>query len=205
MDENEQNVGLPDGAGAPMTEAGLPLAGVPRPTASRGLGAPCLAVRLATGLLGLCLCACVAAAVLAAGIAAGGMSVAVITEGPEVEAVLDRFMTAMAARDPDAAYAVVATDFGGGMTRADLDEMLAGNNSVLFDGYRELAVTGLTLNIFTPDSDYPDGRQALASGEISFDGGFTGEFEAELTQVGGAWRLAVIETSVPPAKFPASP
>lgn len=115
--------------------------------------------------------------------------------------VLDRFMHAMLARDTSRAYELFATRAQRQMTRVDLEAMLAGNNSILFDGYQSLTITSTSLStISNTDPNVPQGFVATVSGTIAYTGEVQGNFQATLEKEGKSWRLDRIDITVPPSK-----
>lgn len=147
-------------------------------------------------IIGLCLCVviCVAVAVT------GGIKAA--TERGPIERVIDEFMQAMAKGDTDTAYALLSSRGQRKASRAQLDELLQGNNAALFDGYKgvEVSTLNLTAQVET-NPDLPQGTVANVSGTISYEGAFTGRFEAVLEKENEQWMLFGIHISVPPDKI----
>ncbi len=156
---------------------------------------PWVIAGIIAGVLGLCVVVCVV--VLAAGV---GKS---LLERPKVEAVLDRFMVAMRARDAASAYALFSPRAHRTVSQADVEKMLTGNNYLLFDGYRSLAVMNIRLGVLTPAGpDQLQGTVANVDGSVAYDDGFTGQLAAVLEQVNGSWMLFGVNVTVPPDKFP---
>ncbi len=123
-------------------------------------------------------------------------------EQPKVQAVLQALMTAMANKDTQTAASLFVAGPGAGVPVAELDRLLEGSNYVLFDGYRELTVTGLVMNAtFNNNPDEPQGVTARVQATISYDGGYTGTIHAVLRQQGGEWRLMSFQVVVPPSKL----
>lgn len=122
-------------------------------------------------------------------------------QGP-IESVLDTFMTNMAAKDTESAYALFSPRAQQQTTLDNIEEAITGNNYFLFDGYQSL--TGQNLYISTAantNPDLPQGIVAEVEGIISYDDGFTGQFSAVLEKVDGTWRIYKMNVTVPPNKF----
>lgn len=91
-------------------------------------------------VLGLCLCAGIC------GLIFGSNIFKSITEKPKVESVIDQFMAAMADKDAAIAYALFSTRSKRHTNLADLEKLLTGNNYLVFEGYRNITVTNLSVN-----------------------------------------------------------
>lgn len=142
----------------------------------------------------LCSILCVALVVTGAG--------KLMRETAPVELVLDRFMTDMEAKVVESAYALFSPRVQRQMPIDDLENMIAGNNYVLFDGYQTLSVENLNLTAAaTTNPDLPQGTVAKVDGTVSYDDGFIGDFAAVLEKVDGTWKLFSIKINVPPDKF----
>lgn len=150
------------------------------------------------GLLaaGLCLCVVIAAVTLGAGM------LKVARERPRVETVVGQFLSAMAEKDARGAYALFSSRSKRSTSLADLEKLVAGNNYVLFEGYRGVVITNLNLSaVVDSDPDNPRGTVAKAEGIIQYESGFTGTVSASLEQEGDEWRLFAISIRVPPDKL----
>lgn len=155
-----------------------------------------LVIVLVALAIGLCLCAVICV------IAGGTGIVRVALERDDVELVLDQFMQAMARKDVDAAYALYSARAQRQMPRSRLEELLQGNNLALFDGYTSLQVMNLNISkAINTNPDLPQGTIAKVSGSVSYEGGFTGRFEAILERENDAWKLHYINITVPPDKI----
>jgi hypothetical protein len=126
-------------------------------------------------VVGLCLFMGLCGVVFGAGI------LKVTIEKPKVERVIDKFMSAMAAKDADKAYTLLSTHSKKKASLADVEKLLNGNNYLLFDGYQSVTIPNFTLNAaFSSDADMPQGTFAQADGTIAFRGGFKGTVNAVL-------------------------
>jgi hypothetical protein len=124
------------------------------------------------------------------------------TERPLVENAIDQFMQARAEEDGTKAYRLLSTRSKRTTALADIEELLQGNNYVLFEGYRSTSITDISLNLNTnTDPNEPQGTVAEVAGTIAYEGGFTGSFNAVLEKEGEVWRLFTIYITVPPDKF----
>lgn len=172
-----------------------PSAPTPSPSAAQRSWRPALLV--AGGVAGtLCLCVAVVALLIVRGVFAISQEQAAITP------VLQEFMTAMEARNVDAAYALFSRRAQRQTPRASLEEMIIGENYVLFDGYDDvtLDVTNLT-NSFNTNDDLPQGTVATVNGSITYTGDVKGSVRAVLEKEDGVWRFLSINITVPPSKF----
>lgn len=155
-------------------------------------------VLVIVGVLAATLCLCIGACVIIAG---SGMVRAAL-ERDDVEQVIYEFMSAMARRDTDAAYALFSTRAQRHVSLSQIEELLEGNNFVLFDGYQSASVMNLNLSAaFNTNPDLPQGTVAKVNGVVTYEGGYTGSFNAMLEQEKGEWRLFNIHVTVPPNKL----
>jgi hypothetical protein len=123
-------------------------------------------------------------------------------EKPPVESVLDAFMHDMEAKDAESAYALFSPRVQRQIPIDDLQNMMEGNNYILFDGYLSLSVQNLNLiAAANTNPDLPQGTVASVNGLIQYLGGFTGNFTATLEKVDGEWMIDQINITVPPDKF----
>ncbi len=147
-------------------------------------------------LVGVCLCLGVC------GIVVWRSMTTVVNETPEVERVIDEFMTSMEAKDAAAAYALFSTRAQRTVTLADGEKMLEGNNYVLFEGYRSVAVAQINISAkVNTNPDAPQGAVAEVAGNVTYTDDTTGTFTAVLEKEEGEWRLSGINVTVPPDKF----
>jgi hypothetical protein len=145
---------------------------------------------------GLFLCVVLCVVVMGTG------AVKALFERDDVEQAIDEWMRAMVRKDTDAAYTLLSTRAQRTASRSKLDDLAQGNNFAVFDGYKCVQVT--TLNIgaaFQTNPDLPQGTVARVNGTITYEGGYTGRFEAVLEQENGEWRLFGINLTVPPDKM----
>ncbi|MEJ2211208.1 MAG: hypothetical protein P8129_19505 [Anaerolineae bacterium] len=134
--------------------------------------------------------------------AVGTGAVKALLERDDVERVVDEFMQAMAGRDIDSAYAFISTRSKRTTPRSELEELLQGNNYMLFDGYESLHIASINLGArLQTNPDLPQGTVATVSGQITYEGGYDGRFEAILEQEEDEWRIHSIRITVPPDKL----
>jgi hypothetical protein len=149
-------------------------------------------------LVGSC---CISACVGIVGLMGTGVA-RVLTEKPEVENVIDGYLSSMDSQDAGQAYTLISTRAKRNVLLADIEKCLEGNNYKVFEGYREIALTNFTLGLASDsDPDMPQGLVAEVDGVISYADGFIGDFTAVLEQDGEEWRLFSINVNVPPDKF----
>lgn len=143
-------------------------------------------------------CVCVSVGFLTV----GGTALKIVTDKPKIEAVLDRFMSAMVDGDTQAAFDLYSPRAQGQMTLDDLDKMLEGNNAALFSGYRSVAVDTFNLSAAAnTNPNAPQGMVAKIVGTVTYVGGMRGQIEATLEEDDGEWRLFYVFISVPPDKI----
>lgn len=147
-------------------------------------------------LLLLCLCIGVC-------IAAGGVGLfRVYQERAPIESVIDAFMRAMVEKDTDKAFALFSTRVQRQISMSDIEEMLEGNNYVLFEGYQSLEIQNINISkAVNTNQDLPQGTVATVDGIIFYDGDFAGTFDAVLEKEGAIWRLHRVNVIVPPNKI----
>jgi len=130
----------------------------------------------------------------------GARNIAV--EKAPIEEVLHSFMISMVARDTTDAYALFSTRAQRQVPISNLENLLLGNNYVLFDGYQSLSVQNLNLqNVVNTNPDIPSGYLANVTGAISYQDGFQGSITGLLEKENGKWRINSINITVPPEKF----
>ncbi len=126
----------------------------------------------------------------------------VMVERAPVEAVLDTFMKDMEAKDVESAYSLFSPRVQRQIPIDDVQEMIEGNNYVLFEGYQSLSVQNLNLTAaVNTNPDLPQGTVANVNGFIQYSDGVTGNFTATLEKVDGKWMIHFINIVVPPDKF----
>jgi hypothetical protein len=144
----------------------------------------------------IALCCLVAAAVIVMG------AIKSSKENTSASAVLDKYMRAMAAKNAEEAYDLFSPRAKRQIPILKVQEMLEGNNFVIFDGYKNLSVTSLVLSAaVNTDPDVPQGNLAKVAGTISYEGGVQGSFNGLLEKVNGDWKIDSIFVTVPPNKF----
>lgn len=142
------------------------------------------------------------AACVVLGVVMADLGRKVVTDGPKVERVLEDFMSAMAQRETQTAYALFSTRVKNQFPRSDLDGMVEGASYCLFDGFEEISINSLVFNAtFNNRPDEPQGVTARVQGIVSYEGDYTGTLTAILQQEGDEYRVVNINVVVPPAKF----
>lgn len=142
----------------------------------------------------ICLILCIVLVVIGVGSA--------FTERAPVESVLDTFMTHMAKKDAESAYALLSPRVQRKASPDDLEKQLVGNNYILFDGYKNLSVQNINLTAtVNANPDLPQGTVAKVAGVVSYDGGFKGQINAVLEKVEDVWKIYSVNVTVPPDKF----
>lgn len=145
-------------------------------------------------LLTVALAACAALTVMAV--------VATQEQVGQAEPVIDEFMTAMAARDVDSAYALLSTRSRRSASPQDLESLLAGSNFGRFEGYQRIGeLVGIVAYISNTDELAPQGWVAQISGSVYYADGTIGNFDATLEREGDTWWLYGIYVFVPQEKL----
>jgi hypothetical protein len=151
-------------------------------------------VGIALAILLLCSIICVAVFGI-------GMYRISIEKAP-IEAVLDDYMQHMANKDADSAYALFSPRAQRQIPISKIQEMLEGNNYILFEGYQSLSVSNINISaVANANPDVPQGTVANVTGIISFEGGIQGSFNGILEKVDGKWLIDGIHVTVPPNKI----
>ena len=157
---------------------------------------------IVVGVVIATVCLCVGICIIAGGWGTVTGLIRVAQERDDVIAVIDEFMREMEGRDAAAAYALFSTRAQRQIPLSDIEEMLEGNNYVLFEGYENVVVTNLSVKAaFSTDPDLPQGTIAEVTGVVKYEGGITGRLTAVLEEEGGEWRLHNINVTVPPSKI----
>jgi hypothetical protein len=159
-------------------------------------------VVIVAGVVVAAICLCIGICVVAGGWGTVTGLIRVAQERDDVTAVIDEFMLKMEKKDAAAAYALFSTRAQRQIPLSSIEEMLEGNNYVLFDGYESATVTNLNLNAaFNTNPDLPQGTVAKVTGIVTYEGGITGKVTATLEEENGTWRLHYINVTVPPSKL----
>ena len=113
------------------------------------------------------------------------------TEKAQIEFVLDTFMEHMIARDLESAYALFSPRAQQQFALSYLQDMRASYIShSLFTGYQSLSVQKLDFtSVANTGADILQGTDVIASGVISYEGGYTGGFTVEMEKVNDLWRI----------------
>lgn len=144
----------------------------------------------------VCACLTIGGAVVAIGLNR------VSSERAPVESVLVDFMEAMATKDSEAAYAVYSPRAQRQFSQDVIEDMMVGNNFVLFEGYQSLMLTNIKiLAVTNTNPNVAQGTVAEVTGIISYEGDFTGQFDATLEKDDEQWLLHNINVTVPPNKL----
>jgi hypothetical protein len=144
------------------------------------------------------LAGCLACAGLVYGLAALG-SVFVAQEQDDVTAVLDAFMLAMAAGDVDRAHSLFAAQARNSRVRAGLESSSFGAAFALYDGYRTLDLSHLTVGVQSAgDPMEPNGTVARVTGFMHYSDGSVANFESTLVREQGVWMLWNVTIALSP-------
>jgi hypothetical protein len=128
-----------------------------------------------------------------------------VTEKDDVRVVLDRFMRRMADKDPASAYALFSSRAKRNFAVAELERTGRHTDYVLFDGYRDVEITAMTVRTgVNTNPNVPQGIVAEVSATVSYAGSFSGRLQAVLEKEHGSWMFDVFNVTVPPEKVSAS-
>ena len=117
-----------------------------------------------------------------------------VKENAQVKTIVDTFMQDMVANDIDSAYALFSPRSQSQTSEDDLRNMRSGSNAALFQGYDEITIHGLNIEMAnSTDSNAPQGMIANVSGLIQYKNGKIGQFEAVLEKVDKEWMLYSID------------
>jgi len=157
---------------------------------------------IVVGVIAALVCLCIGICVVAGGWGAVTGLIKVAQERDDVSAVIDEFMREMEKENAVAAYALFSTRAQRQIPLSDIEEMLEGNNFVLFEGYESVMVTNLSIKAaFNTNPDLPQGTIAEVAGTVTYKGGITGGLTAVLEEEGDEWRMHRINVTVPPSKM----
>jgi hypothetical protein len=147
-------------------------------------------------VIALCLC-------LVAFVALFGTSLYKVSkEKSPVESVLDDYMEYMVNKDAESAYALFSPRIQRQFPISKIQDLLDGNNYILFEGYQNLSVSNLNISkMANTNPDAPQGTVAKVTGAINFEGGIQGSFNGTLEKVDGVWMIDGIFITVPPEKI----
>lgn len=126
----------------------------------------------------------------------------VYTEKAPVEAVLDTYMRDMANKDAESAYALFSPRAQRQIPISKVQELLEGNNYIIFEGYKSLSVSNLNISaVANTNPNIPQGTVAKVTGVVIYDDGIQGTFNGVLEKVGDKWMIDGIHVTVPPSKI----
>jgi hypothetical protein len=126
----------------------------------------------------------------------------VLQEKEPVETVLDSYMQHMADKDTESAYALFSPRAQRQIPISELENMIEGNNYILFEGYQSLSVSNLNISAAAnTNPDLPQGTVAKVTGILMFEGNIQGSFEGVLEKVDDKWMIDGMFITVPPDKI----
>jgi hypothetical protein len=149
---------------------------------------------IALGVLCLCSIICIALVVLGAN--------KIKSEEAPVISVIDSYMKFMVAKDAESAYALFSPRAQRQVPISKVEELLEGNNYIIFEGYQKLDLTNFNVSAaLNNNPDLPQGTVATVTGTITYDGGIQGTFNGTLEKVDGKWLINSMYNNVPPSKI----
>jgi len=123
-------------------------------------------------------------------------------EKAPIETVLGNYMQYMEDKDAESAYTLFSPRVQRQIPISDIENLLKGNNYILFEGYQSLSVSNLNVSATANmDPDLPQGTVATVTGDIFFEGNIHGSFNGILEKVGGIWMIYGMHVTVPPDKI----
>ena len=123
-------------------------------------------------------------------------------EQGDIERVTETFMQHMEAGRIDHAYTLISEEGRHNIALRDLSRMLQGDNFALFEGYQDIQIRSLRIAWSGRRGvGLPDGRIATFTGDIRYDGDYTGRMQAILHHVDGRWKIFYFTINVPPEKI----
>jgi hypothetical protein len=123
-------------------------------------------------------------------------------EKAPVESVLNSFMTYMVVEDVDSAYELFSPRAQRQIPISEIEEMLEGNNYILYEGYESLTVQNLNVSVVSnTNENLPQGTVAKVTGTINYEDDIQGTFTGVLEKVNGNWEIDGFHITVPPDKF----
>ncbi len=144
----------------------------------------------------LCICSIICLAVFGLG---GGE---VAREEEFIKAVLDSYMKHMVSKDVESAYALFSPRAQRQIPISELQDLIEGNNYVVFEGYQSLSIQSLTITTgANTNPDIPQGKVATVTGLITYDDNFEGSFNGTLEKVNNNWEIDGMFITVPPNKL----
>jgi hypothetical protein len=149
---------------------------------------------IAVGIV--CLCSIICIAVF------GGSMFRIYKEKAPVESVLDAYMTAMVNKDADSAYALFSPRAQRQIPVSKIQELLDGNNFVVFEGYQSLSIGNINISATAnTNPDLPQGIVAKVNGIVTYEDDVQGTFNGILEKVGDQWMIDSMFVTVPPSKI----
>ena len=171
----------------------------PLPTPARPATGRLKIPLLVCGGVLILMCICVGLGTLVFGLGLFGASNAKMEDAVQV---VDNYMKAMEIQDSPLAYEFFSKRAQRQFPRSNLESLLHGANFVLFDGYQTIKVTSWKVGPqVNTNPDVPQGTVAQLAGSITYEGGFTGQFQAVLELENNEWKLDGINVTVSPNKM----
>jgi hypothetical protein len=147
------------------------------------------------GIFGVC-----ALSVLCVSTIWGGSS-SLLENTTATRIVIDEFMQAMEARDPERAHQLFTRQVQIDVPLSEIANLLSENNYLIFENYERVEILGINVQSgFNSNPNIP-GTTAQVEGSVYYTDGFVGSFTSTLGLEDGNWRLVRIDVNVPPDKF----
>lgn len=121
--------------------------------------------------------------------------VSIPQETKSIGAMVDDFLTAMANKETEKAYTMGTSQGDANTWQAGIDNLLQGNNFVLFEGYREISLTNINISQFGTE------KYAEVQGDVMYEGDFIGTFSADVVKEGQLWKFRSVTVNAPAEKF----
>lgn len=120
-----------------------------------------------------------------------------------IESVLDSYMKYLATKDAKSAYALICPRAQKRTSLSELQNVLDGNIYANYhEKYQGLSVGSIEVRATTAGTDpyAPQGTVANVSGNISYEDGKQGGFNAILEKNNGKWQIFYVNISMPTTK-----
>ena len=112
------------------------------------------------------------------------------------------FMQKMARKDFESAYSLYAPQAKEEISLSDLQEMIEGSGSLMFEGYKGYTVRDFDLRVpyRIPDGPEPPPYSAKVEGTMFYEGKSSRPFNAVLVLIDDRWAIESLQIDSPPSQ-----